>query len=184
MTGALFLDRDGVINVDLGYVGSQDRFQFVEEIFDLVRGARRLGMKVVVVTNQAGIGRGFYEEADFQKLTEWMRGRFEESGAPIDAVYHCPFHPTHGIGRYKAESFDRKPNPGMILRARDDLCIDLGRSAMVGDTVSDMHAALRAGIPIRCLFGAQVREAGGTKFHTHEVGCLREVIRLLHTLDR
>jgi D-glycero-D-manno-heptose 1,7-bisphosphate phosphatase len=152
MRGALFIDRDGVVNTDHGYVHRSDQFEFIDGIFDLSRAAVGCGLDVVVVTNQAGIGRGLYSEDDFQRLTEWMQGRFAEEGAPISAVYYCPFHPEHGVGRYKQDSPDRKPNPGMLLKARDDLGIDLSASLMVGDRETDLLAALRAGVPTRCLF--------------------------------
>lgn len=151
-TPALFLDRDGVINVDHGYVHRIEDFEFVPGIFALCRTARSLGYKLVVVTNQAGIGRGLYTEDDFHRLTAWMRERFEEEGAPIDAVYFCPTHPAAAIERYRVESEMRKPGPGMLLQAARELGIDLTRSVMVGDTQSDMAAALGAGVPLRLLF--------------------------------
>jgi D-glycero-D-manno-heptose 1,7-bisphosphate phosphatase len=143
---ALFLDRDGVINVDRHYVHRVEDFEFVDGIFDLCARARALGHRLVVVTNQAGIARGYYGEAEFQRLTRWMRGVFEARGAPIDRVYHCPYHPTAGLGDYRRESFDRKPNPGMLLRARDELGLDLTASAFVGDKDSDMAAGRAAGV--------------------------------------
>lgn len=143
---ALFLDRDGVINVDHGYVYRAQDFEFMPGIFELARTARALGLRLVVVTNQAGIGRGLYGEADFERLTAWMRERFADEGAPIDAVYHCPTHPTEGIGAYRVESPRRKPNPGMFLEARDALGLDLGASILLGDKPSDIDAGLAAGV--------------------------------------
>lgn len=101
---ALFLDRDGVINVDTAYVHRPDRFVFIDGIFDVCRHARKLGYLIVVVTNQAGIGRGYYTEHDFATLTNWMQQQFSQQEAHIDHVYHCPYHPVHGIGNYKRES--------------------------------------------------------------------------------
>ncbi|MCK9395023.1 MAG: HAD family hydrolase [Methylobacter sp.] len=143
---ALFLDRDGVINVETNYVYRIDDFVFIDGIFDLCRSAVAAGMAIVVVTNQAGIGRGYYTEAQFQVLSEWMCGRFAEEGIAIDGVYFCPYHAEHGIGKYKAESFDRKPNPGMILRARDELGLLLEDSILVGDKASDIAAARAANL--------------------------------------
>ncbi|GLU30204.1 D,D-heptose 1,7-bisphosphate phosphatase [Trinickia caryophylli] len=143
---ALFLDRDGVINVDKHYVHRREDFEFVEGIFDLCAHAMTAGMALVVVTNQAGIGRGYYTEREFHDLTEWMRGRFTAHGVTLDAVYFCPFHPEHGLGRYKTESCDRKPNPGMIVRACSDLRLDPARSALVGDKPSDIAAGRAAGV--------------------------------------
>ena len=105
---ALFLDRDGVINIDHGYVCAQEKFEFVDGIFELGRCASQLGFLNIVVTNQAGIGRGYYSEEDFLALSDWMCGVLCERGAPIAKVYHCPFHSRHGVGVYKRESADRK----------------------------------------------------------------------------
>ena len=143
---ALFLDRDGVINVDRGHVGRREDFEFVPGIFELARRAHDLGLLPIVVTNQAGIGRGLYSEEDFQALTRWMLDEFASRGVEIARVYHCPYHPTAGIGEFRRESFDRKPNPGMILRARDDFGLDLERSVLVGDKDSDIAAGHAAGV--------------------------------------
>jgi D-glycero-D-manno-heptose 1,7-bisphosphate phosphatase len=143
---ALFLDRDGVINVDHGYVSRPEDFEPIEGIFDLCREAQRQGYLIIVITNQAGIGRGYYSESDFEALTAWMIGRFEEEGIAIGGIYHCPFHPEHGVGRYKADSACRKPNPGMILQAAAEHGIDLASSVLVGDKPSDIQAGISAGV--------------------------------------
>ena len=143
---ALFLDRDGVINVDYGYVHRPEEFDFIEGIFELVAAANRAGYLVVVVTNQAGIGRGYYSEAQFHALTDWMKTRFNEHGAIIDAVYFCPCHPEHGIGAYRRESAFRKPAPGMLLQAQRELDIDMAQSILIGDKPSDMAAGRAAGV--------------------------------------
>jgi len=180
---ALFLDRDGVVNHDLGYVHRMEQFEFVEGIFDLCRAARARSMALVVVTNQAGIGRGYYGEAEFERLTAWMCGRFADEGVPIERVYHCPFHPEHGIGGYRLDSFDRKPNPGMLLRAGKDLGLRLEDSVMVGDTQSDMLAAQRAGLAVRCLYAPDADPADGPDgAATHVVHALRDAVPLLGPL--
>ena len=143
---ALLLDRDGVINVDKHYVHRIPDVEFVDGIFDLCHDAAEAGMSIVVVTNQAGIGRGLYTEDQFWALTDWMREQFSKRGVTIDAVCFCPHHPEHGIGAYRRECYDRKPNPGMILRARDDLALDLGQSVFIGDKNSDVEAARAAGV--------------------------------------
>lgn len=143
---ALFLDRDGVINVDHGYVHRVDQFDFMPGIFDLCRLARARQHRIVVITNQAGIGRGMYSEDDFHAITKWMSERFEQEGAAIDAVYFCPSHPTEGVGRYRVESSDRKPGPGMILRAAAELNLDLAQSVLIGDKPSDVLAGEAAGV--------------------------------------
>jgi len=146
MNRALFLDRDGVINEDAGYVCLPEDFRFIEGIFELCRTAQELGYLIIVITNQAGIARGYYTEEDYQNLNEWMLTEFRKQGIDITAVYHCPYHPEHGIGKYKQDSFDRKPNPGMIFKARDEHSIDLSRSVLVGDKDSDMEAGRRVGV--------------------------------------
>ncbi len=143
---ALLLDRDGVINVDRGYVGRIAAFEFLPGIFDLCRIALDAGLVPIVITNQAGIGRGYYSEDDFQMLTGWMLGEFRARGIDIGRVYHCPYHPEASLSEYRRESFDRKPNPGMILSARDDFGLDLSRSVLVGDKDSDIEAGHAAGV--------------------------------------
>jgi D-glycero-D-manno-heptose 1,7-bisphosphate phosphatase len=143
---ALFLDRDGVINIDHGYVYRVEDFDFVEGVFELCRVAQDRGFKLVVVTNQSGIGRGLYDEERFDRLTKWMVARFAEQGVQIDRVYFCPYHPVHGLGQYRVDSTDRKPNPGMILKAEVELDLSLSDSILIGDNGSDIEAARRAGI--------------------------------------
>jgi D-glycero-D-manno-heptose 1,7-bisphosphate phosphatase len=158
-TPALFLDRDGVINVDHGYVHRVEYFEFIDGIFELCRAARASGCKLVVVTNQAGIARGLYSEAQFHTLTAWMKQRFAEEGAPLDGVYFCPTHPSAGIGKYRVDSSFRKPGPGMLLQAARELDIDLARSIIVGDKASDMAAGAAAGLARLVLFDPDGQEA-------------------------
>jgi D-glycero-D-manno-heptose 1,7-bisphosphate phosphatase len=143
---ALFLDRDGVINSDFGYVHKKENFEFLDDIFEIVSEAIRVGFKIFVVTNQAGIARGYYDEEQFKNLTSWMLEEFEKKGCCIDKVYYSPYHPFKGIGSYKKDHWSRKPNPGMILQAKDEFNIDLGNSIIIGDNESDMIAGIRAGI--------------------------------------
>ncbi len=143
---ALFLDRDGVVNVDRGYVHKPEDVEFVDGIFELVSEAVRCGYLIVIVTNQAGIGRGLYSEQDFHSLMDWMKSEFESRQGRIDAVYFSPFHPEHGVGTYRRVSDCRKPAPGMIIRARHELDIDLSRSILIGDKQSDVDAGIKAGI--------------------------------------
>ena len=172
---ALFLDRDGVINIDHAYVCRQEDFEFVDGIFELCRNAKRLGYLIFVITNQAGIGRGYYTEQDFLRLTDWMCGRFATEGAVIDRVYFCPFHPEHGVGHYKADSPFRKPGPGMILQARDEFDVDLARSVLVGDRESDIQAGIAAGVGSNFLYHP-TDETPGAHATSHQViGSLAEV---------
>jgi D-glycero-D-manno-heptose 1,7-bisphosphate phosphatase len=143
----LFLDRDGVINVDDGYVHEIERFRFMPGIFPLARSAVEMGWRLVVVTNQSGIGRGYYDEDAFQALTAWMSGRFEAEGAPLTDVLFCPFHPEAASERYRAADHPwRKPNPGMILEARRRHGLDLAASALIGDRDDDIAAGAKAGV--------------------------------------
>jgi D-glycero-D-manno-heptose 1,7-bisphosphate phosphatase len=158
---ALLLDRDGVINVDHGYVGKVEDFEFQPGIFDLVRYAVEQGYRVAVITNQAGIARGYYDEADFAALTAWMCGRFAAQGAPLSAVYHSPCHRDGTVAAHARDSYWRKPNPGMILEAARTLDLDLARSVFVGDQPTDMAAAAAAGVVHRLfLANGKAKEAG------------------------
>lgn len=152
MNRALFLDRDGVINVNHGYVHKPENFDFIDGIFDICRCAKENGYLLIIVTNQAGIGRGYYTEQDFHNLTEWMKAQFASQGAEISGVYFCPDHPEHGLGQYKRESPFRKPAPGMILAAAQDFDIDLTESVLIGDKSSDISAGTAAGIKDNILF--------------------------------
>jgi D-glycero-D-manno-heptose 1,7-bisphosphate phosphatase len=152
---ALFLDRDGVINLDCGYVHERARFNFVDGIFDLVKYANSLYYAVFVVTNQAGIGRGFYTEFDFEFLTNWMCDQFLAKGSRIEKVYYCPDHPEYGLDANKRESFFRKPGPGMILAAAQDYNLDLRSSVLIGDKVTDIEAGIAAGVGCNILYHPQ-----------------------------
>ena len=143
---ALFLDRDGVINHEVGYLHRPEDVRWIEGIVPLCRTAQRLGYRLVVITNQSGIARGLYTEEQFHALMDWMRSELGRGGVTLDAVYHCPFHPTHGVGEFRCEHPDRKPSPGMLLRAAGDLGLDLARSVLVGDRCSDIAAANAAGL--------------------------------------
>jgi D-glycero-D-manno-heptose 1,7-bisphosphate phosphatase len=141
---ALFLDRDGVINVDHGHVHKIEDFEFIPGIFDLVRKANQAEWLVIIVTNQAGIAKGYYTEEAFHTLMHWVCEQFLQNGARIDAVYHCPHHPEYGDNR---NCNCRKPQPGLILNAARDFEINLYRSIMIGDKESDITAAAFAKIP-------------------------------------
>ena len=149
---ALFLDRDGVINVNHGYVHRTEDFVFLDGIFDVARAAYANRYKLVVITNQAGIARGFYSEEQFHALTDWMCGQFAKQGAPLDKIYFSPYHPAAGIGEYKKDDVSRKPHPGMILQAQQELNLDLINSILIGDQPSDIQAGVAAGVGCNLLF--------------------------------
>ena len=142
---ALFLDRDGVINVDYNFVHKQENFDFVPGIFELVKQAKRAGYYVFVVTNQSGIARGLYSEDQFLSLSRWMCDEFERRGGLIDHVFYCPHHPKFSVGA-DANCDCRKPKPGMFLQAQALYNVTFHNSVMVGDKVSDIEAAIAAGI--------------------------------------
>lgn len=139
---ALFLDRDGVINVDKGYVSRVQDFEFCGGIFELCRFFLARDYEIFIITNQSGIARGFYSEKDFANLSEFMLKSFEKQGVMIKKIYHCP----HLEG---CEC--RKPKPGMIVRAGAEFNIDLANSIFIGDNLTDMQAGARAGISRLCL---------------------------------
>ena len=172
---ALFLDRDGVINHEVGYLHSSTDVRWVEGIFELCRTAAKLEYRLVVVTNQSGIARGFYTEAQFEALMLWMRAEFKARGVALDAVYFCPYHPEHGLGAYKREHEDRKPAPGMLLRAAKDLKLNVGESVMVGDRCSDVAAANAAGLKRMFLLrGTEPADCAGEYERVSSLGEVRE----------
>ena len=148
---ALFLDRDGVINVNHGYVHTPANTDWVPGIFELVADAHARGYLPIVVTNQAGIGRGLYDEAAFLDYTAWMHTQFSARGTPLLATFWCPHHPEAGLGVYRVDCECRKPRPGMLREAIARFAIDPARSLMIGDKQGDLDAAAAAGIPARLL---------------------------------
>ena len=143
---ALFLDRDGVINVDHSYVFRREDFEWVDGAQAVIRRFNDMGWWVFVVTNQSGIARGFYTEDDMQALHDWMSAELAKAGARIDRIYHCPFHEDGTIERYRRDSYDRKPKPGMLIRAMTDFPVIKERSFLIGDKQADLDAAKAAGV--------------------------------------
>ena len=144
---ALFLDRDGVLNVDHGYVHRWEDFDWIAGAREAVRRFNEAGWLVIVITNQSGIGRGYYTEDEMHALHRHMQAALADRGAHIDAFYYCPQHPDAANAAYRhPDPPDRKPNPGMLLRALAEWPVDRDRSIMVGDKPADLEAALRAGV--------------------------------------
>lgn len=143
---AAFIDRDGVINEELDYVHLAEDFHVLPGVVDGLKRLQDAGYALVVVTNQAGIGRGLYGEAEFQALTAHMRALFAAAGVQLAGIYHCPHHPTAGVGAYKTDCSCRKPQPGLLLQAARELALDLPASFIVGDKGSDLEAGRAAGV--------------------------------------
>jgi len=144
-SAAVFLDRDGTINEEVGYLDRMDKLRLLPGAGEAVRLINDSGMKVVVITNQSGIGRGLFDEAFVREVHAEMSRMLGEEGAAIDGYYFCPHHPTEGIGKYRQSCSCRKPAPGLLLQAAAELAIDLSRSYMVGDMPKDVEAGQRAG---------------------------------------
>jgi D-glycero-D-manno-heptose 1,7-bisphosphate phosphatase len=143
----LFLDRDGVLNEDRGYVHRWEDFRWIPGAKETIAAFNRAGWLVIVVTNQSGVGRGYYAEADMHALHARMNEDLAAAGGRIDAIYFCPDHPDAPLERYRhPDPPNRKPNPGMILQALRDWPVDRAASVLVGDKPSDMEAASRAGV--------------------------------------
>ena len=143
---ALFLDRDGVLNQDHGYVGSRERFHWTATAKDAIRAATEAGWHVFVVTNQSGVARGLYDEAAVRDLHAWMADEARRAGGTIDDLRYCPFHPEAVLPEYRRDSDWRKPGPGMILDLIRAWDLDSGTCILVGDQPSDLVAAAAAGV--------------------------------------
>ena len=143
---AVFLDRDGVINEDHAYIYKIEDFKFIDGVFDACRYFKQLGYKLIVVTNQSGIGRGYYTESDFAVLTDWMKAQFVENNCEIDALYYCPYHPEEALPPYRIQTDCRKPAPGMLNRGIKEFDLQPSECVMIGDKPTDIKAAEAAGI--------------------------------------
>jgi D-glycero-D-manno-heptose 1,7-bisphosphate phosphatase len=143
---AAFLDRDGVINVDKGYVYRWEDFEFIAGAIEGLRLLQRLEYRLVIVTNQSGVARGYYSVADVNQLSATVVTHLREQGVAIAGVYFCPHHPAGEVAEFARECECRKPMPGMITRASSELGVDLSSSVLIGDKPSDIEAATSAGV--------------------------------------
>lgn len=162
--GAVFLDRDGTINVDVDYLSSPDEVAFIPGSIEAIRTLNDLGVKVFVVTNQSGIARGLLTEQDMHAVHEHMNARLQEHGARIDEYFFCPHHPEAVIELYRKHCSCRKPEPGMLYAAAAKHTINLSASFMIGDKCVDMKAGKAAGavcLQVSTGYGAAERDAAG-----------------------
>lgn len=148
---ALFLDRDGVINADLGHVYRIADFHFLPNVLSACRRFHHAGYKLIVVTNQAGIAKGYYSARDFEILSQWMSSAFRNAGAPLSRIFHCPHHPDGITPGLRKICSCRKPAPGLLLQAQREFGISMKCSILVGDKHSDILAGQAAGIGFCCL---------------------------------
>ncbi|MBA7668790.1 D-glycero-beta-D-manno-heptose-1,7-bisphosphate 7-phosphatase [subsurface metagenome] len=140
---AVFLDRDGTINEEVSYLKDLKDLKILPEAPGAIKLLNEHSFKVVVITNQSGVARGYLTEEKLEEIHEEMRRQLSEKGAQLDAIYYCPHHPTQGKGKYRKNCWCRKPNPGMLERAASELELDLGRCYVVGDKLIDLQAGLR-----------------------------------------
>lgn len=146
MNKAVFLDRDGTLNIDYGYVHKIDDFHFIKGSIEALKKLKEMGYLLVLVTNQSGIARGYFTEQEFLQLTEWMDWSLADRGVDLDGIYYCPHHPEAKLAEFKQDCDCRKPKSGMLLQAIEELNIDPARSIMIGDKVEDIFAGQGAKI--------------------------------------
>ena len=143
---AVFFDRDGTLNVDTAYLYRIEEFRWEEGAVEAIRYCNDRGWLVIVVTNQSGVARGYYTEADVERLHAWMNEDLEKHGAHIDAFYYCPHHPQGAVAQYAKECDCRKPAPGLVETACREYGIDEAKSVLIGDKERDVECAERAGV--------------------------------------
>jgi D-glycero-D-manno-heptose 1,7-bisphosphate phosphatase len=169
---AVFLDRDGTLNVDTGYVHAADAFEWIPGAIGAIRRLNEAGHLVLVVTNQAGVARGYYTEDDVHRLHRHVQRELEAAGARIDAFYHAPYHVEGVVPRYTREHPDRKPGTGMFDRALREWEIDPHASFMIGDKASDLHPAQSLGMTtflVETGYGTSERESARADFVVADV---------------
>ncbi|MDY4280989.1 MAG: D-glycero-beta-D-manno-heptose 1,7-bisphosphate 7-phosphatase [[Pasteurella] mairii] len=182
MNKAIFLDRDGTLNIDYGYVHEIDQFHFIDGSIEALQQLKQMGYLLVLVTNQSGIARGYFSEQQFLQLTEWMDWSLADRGVDLDGIYYCPHHPD-GIGEFKQDCDCRKPKAGMLNQAIKELKIDPAHSIMIGDKMEDMMAGKSAGIKTNVLVrsGKTVSE-DGEKLADYVIDSIADVVSLIKKL--
>jgi D-glycero-D-manno-heptose 1,7-bisphosphate phosphatase len=145
---AIFMDRDGTICEEVGYINHLSRSRLLPHSLEAIRGVNRLGYLAVVATNQSGVARGLFTEDLVRAVHDQLRSRVESGGGRLDALYYCPHHPREGTPPYRIDCDCRKPRPGMLVRAAREHDIDLSRSWMIGDSLVDLEAGAAAGVRV------------------------------------
>jgi D,D-heptose 1,7-bisphosphate phosphatase len=179
MNKAILLDRDGTLIVERNYLHDPEQVELETNVIPALQRLHAAGFLLIVVTNQSGIGRGYYTEADFRAVQERVAGLLGEHGIPIAGDYHCPHHPTAGVGEYRRACDCRKPETGMVRAALADFDLDPGSSFLVGDTLSDVGAGQGAGLRsvlVRTGYGAELAERGGPVVPDHVADDLLEAV--------
>jgi len=169
---AVFFDRDGTLNEDVGYLASFDQLKLYSCVGEAIRLVNEMGMKAVVISNQSGIARGYFNEEFVVSLHEKIAELLEADGARIDGFYFCPHHPEEGRGQYRLDCPCRKPKPGLLIKAAEDLNINLSGSFMIGDMAKDVEAAVNAGaagILVRTGYGSSVEPTPATAYVADDV---------------
>jgi len=142
---AVFLDRDGTINEEVEYLSDLKEFKLLPKVAPAIKLLNEHGFKVIVITNQAGVARGYFGEDKVEEIHQEMKRQLREKRAHLDGIYYCPHHPTEGMGKYKKNCWCRKPNPGMLEKAAKDFDLDLGKSYVIGDQLTDIELGNNAG---------------------------------------
>ena len=162
---AIFLDRDGTINIDTGYTHKIEDLMIIPKVVEGLKLLQSLGSKLIIITGQSGIGRGYYTEEDYHVFMDEMYSRLRKEGINFDGEYFCPHHPEKGIGKYKINCNCRKPKTGMLKQASNELNVDLSQSWMIGDKLSDIQAGNSAGCrTIYVLTGEYKESVEGAEF--------------------
>lgn len=168
----IFLDRDGIINKEVNYLHKIDDFEFMDGIFDCCAHFNNLGYKIIIITNQSGIARGYYQEADYMRLTSWMLDKFKEKNINILDIFHCPHGPD-------SSCICRKPEPGMFLDAKSKYNIEMEKSWMIGDKLIDIIAANSAGVNNTVLLKNNHSESKTESISSFYIYTLKELKKII-----
>jgi len=176
---AVFFDRDGVINIDYGFVGQIDKFDIIRGVPQALHSFKELGYLLILVTNQSGIARGRYTEADFHRVTAFMQANLSLYDACFDGIYFCPHHPNADLPQYRENCACRKPKSGMLIKAASDFNISLRDSILIGDHASDLIAGRNAGVTRLFLVGDHQESE---KLKINDIICEQSLVNIVKIL--